>query len=111
MKSDLIEGAMTRTKVRSLSMVMGEGGELADLRRYERARYLEFAITAARHEREGCYAAAAESWGEALKTAHGADVNWSQSRLTLCLIYARVPHLPQAAAARPAVSRYTRSSE
>lgn len=94
------EDTLAREGRRSLSMLMAEGGELTELRRYERARYLEFATAAARHEREGRYTAAAESWGEALKTARGVDVDWSQSRLTLCLIYARSPHSPRSVVER-----------
>ncbi|CAM4365510.1 MULTISPECIES: ANR family transcriptional regulator [Lelliottia] len=103
MKTDLREDIVARPGRRSLSMVLAEGGELTELRRYERARYLEFAAAAARHEREGRYTAAAESWGEALKTARGVDVDWSQSRLTLCLMYARSPHPPRTAADRTAM--------
>lgn len=85
---------------RSLSMLMAEGIDLAELRRHERARYLEFALIAARDERRGFYTTAAEAWGEALKTARGVDVDWCQSRLALCLLYARLPVLPHAVADR-----------
>lgn len=62
--------------------------DLTTLRALEKARYQRYARQAAANERAERYAEAASAWGEAYKSARGANVDWCQSRLSLCLSYA-----------------------
>ncbi|EPA0076727.1 ANR family transcriptional regulator [Enterobacter ludwigii] len=90
----------TRRGRRSLSDEMALQADISLLRQGAQARYRTFALAAAQDEREGRFAAAAQAWGEALKTARGDNVEWCQSRLTLCLLYARSASLPQVVAGK-----------
>lgn len=100
MKNDKAQGTVPRMGRRSLSDEMAAQTDISTLRHREQARYREFALMAALNEREGRFASAAQAWGEALKSARGQNTEWCQSRLTLCLLYARSPSLPQAMAER-----------
>ncbi len=100
MNDDKAEKAVARRGRRSLSDEMAMQADASQLRQSGQARYRQFATLAARDEREGRFAAAAENWSEALKTARGENTEWCQSRLTLCLLYARTPSLPQAMSER-----------
>lgn len=100
MNDDKAEKAVARRGRRSLSDEMVMQADTRQLRLSGQARYWQFAVIAAREEREGRFAAAAEAWGEALKTARGENTEWCQSRLTLCLLYARTPSLPKAMSER-----------
>jgi hypothetical protein len=99
MNDDKAEKAVARRGRRSLSDEMAMQADASQLRQSGQARYRQFATLAARDEREGRFAAAAENWSEALKTARE-NTEWCQSRLTLCLLYARTPSLPQAMSER-----------
>lgn len=100
MNDDKAEKAVARQGRRSLSDEMTMQADTSQLRLSGQARYRQFAAIAARDEREGRFAAAAQAWGEALKTARGENTEWCQSRLTLCLLYARTPSLPKAMSER-----------
>ncbi|AYA08379.1 hypothetical protein D3Z09_18245 [Rahnella aquatilis] len=71
--------------------VTSAAGEMRLMQQQQRWRYLCDAGRAAREERAGQYARAAQAWETALKSAWGKDVSWCRARIALCWLYARAP--------------------
>jgi len=65
--------------------------EMRLMQQQQRWRYLCDAGRAAREERAGHYARAAQAWQTALASARGKDVSWCRARMALCQLYARAP--------------------